>query len=686
MTQRFIALSSIMVLVMIQILSFLPQQINAAALTNGATIAVVDQDDKKIVPITAVEVEEGQTAFDILKEVTGEQEVALDYSIHEQFGAMIGGIGEVAPEGYDYWGFIINGEEAQVGASSYVVEKGDSLLFKIISYPAEKVNITVSAMDSLDHSIFNETVQVVKGASAFDALKLAGKTAAVKVDAAIDPVYWAYINNIGEAKLGEYEYWSTYMNENYMTEGLSSYLVKEGDHLNLTVESWAPPTDDDNGTGEEEGETPDTGGETPEGENEQQPDPTLPPAADPVTEEQVATAIQSATQFISKQGVKDEFGAIAIKAAGKEIPQQYIDNLKKSIITNEGNYRNVTDYERIVLALSAAGIDAANFAGYNLIEKIHSNERMTNQGNNGVIYALLALDSGDYDVPNDAKWTRESLVNYLLDQQLDNGGWSLYGSKASVDITGMALTALAPYKGQAKVQGAIDQAVAWVSSVQDENGGFSDDSNGGDASETTAQVIIGLASVGINPTEERFTKQPVDTFAESLDSPSSGVNLIQHLLTFKQDDGGFAHLQGGESDMMASSQALLALASYDNYLTNKGSIYQFTKPMIEVAPTPEQIDGKDETPTVDENEDETPTVDKNEGEKPTKEEAQQNTDTVVKDEVENTNENKVVTKSEGHKLPNTATPLFNLLATGGTLLVIGSTVLIYTQRRQAKKA
>ena len=62
----------------------------------------------------------------------------------------------------------------------------------------------------------------------------------------------AYINNIGETKLGDYEYWGTYMNENYMDEGLSSYPVKEGDHLKLTVESWAPPTDDDNGTGEEE--------------------------------------------------------------------------------------------------------------------------------------------------------------------------------------------------------------------------------------------------------------------------------------------------------------------------------------------------------------------------------------------------------------------------------------------------
>jgi hypothetical protein len=533
----------------------------------------------------------------------------------------------------------------------------------------------VSAQDQKGNSILDETVEVVKGASSYDALKLAGKTAGVSVDTAIDPAWFAYVNNIGDVELGEYDYWSTYINEGYMQEGLSADIVEEGDHLELIVESWIPPTEgEDNGSGEEgeDGSEPDTGNETPEEDNGSNPDSEQIPEIDPVTKEQVNTAIQSTSQYLSKKGINDEFAAVAMKAAGEEVPQQYIEKIKEDITASKGVYRNVTDYERIVLGLTAAGIDATNFVGYNLLEKIYSNERMTNQGNNGVIYALLAYDSGNYEIPNEAKWTREKLVNYLLDQQLENGGWSLFGTNASVDITGMALTALAPYKSQSNVQAAIDKAVAWVSSVQDSNGGFSDDTNGGDASETTAQVIIGLASVGVNPTEERFTKQAGEVSVASLDSASKGVNLIQHLLTFKQADGGFAHIQGDGSNFMASAQALLALTAYDYYLSNKSSIYQFSKPEVEIEPD-----------LVEDNE-ETPVVENNDTKEPTKIVDQPNTDTTDDNkESKKSNESNV---TGGHSLPDTATPLFNLLVVGGTLLVIGLTVLVYSNRRQINKA
>ncbi|MGM0877211.1 MAG: DUF4430 domain-containing protein [Bacillota bacterium] len=666
MSQRFFALFSIMLLVIFQVLSFVPQQVEAAALTNGATISAVDQDGNKVLPLTAVEVEDGQTAFDILKEVTEEQEVAFDYSIDPQWGAFISSIGGIIPEGNYYWGFIVNGEGAQVGASSYSINKGDSILFKVISFPAETVNVKVSAKDQKGNSILEETVEVVKGASSYDALKLAGKTVGVNIDTSIDPAWFAYINNIGDVELGEYDYWSTYMNEGYMVEGLSADIVDEGDHLELVVESWTPPTDgEDNGSGDED---EDEDSSEPDSGNETKSDPNNTPEVDPLTKEQVNTAIQSTTKYILKKGINDEFAAVALKATEEDVPQQYIEKIKLDIIAKNGVYRNVTDYQRIVLGLTAAGIDATNFAGYDLIKKIYSNERMTNQGNNGVIYALLAYDSGNYEIPNNAEWKREKLVNYLLDQQLENGGWSLFGSTASVDITGMSLTALAPYKEQENVQAAINKAVEWISSVQDSNGGFSNDTNGGDASETTAQVIIGLASVGVNPTEERFTKQAGDLKISSLGTGSTGVNLIQHLLTFKQEDGGFAHLQGDDSNLMASTQALLALTAYDYYLSGKGSIYQFNKPELEVAPVP--VVDKEETPESDKNEvDESKNV-----------EDQPNTDKPINKKVENES-----TTSEGHRLPNTATPLFNLLAGGGTLLVIGSTIFIYSNRRKTNK-
>ena len=69
------------------------------------------------------------------------------------------------------------------------------------------------------------------------------------------------------------------------------------------------------------------------------------------------------------------------------------------------------------------------------------------QGVNGAIFALLALDAGQYEVPvnTDAKTqaTRELYVQKILDSQLSDGGWNIAGTAADADLTAMALQALA---------------------------------------------------------------------------------------------------------------------------------------------------------------------------------------------------------------------------------------------------
>ncbi|MBO1510966.1 DUF4430 domain-containing protein [Metabacillus bambusae] len=674
LSNRGIALFSITLLVLFQILSFFPQQVDAKELTNGVIITALDKDGTTALPLTAVEFEEGQTALDVLIEATDFHEKDLNYQMFDGLGAFITQIGAASPpaNSYDYWwGFYVNGEyPLNEGVSSYKVKNGDSILLKIIDATSDTVNVRVSANDINQDTIFDQTVEIVNGASAYDALRLASKTAKNPVQAKIDTSLLASLKSIGQVGLSDSEYWAQYMNKNFMDVGVSSYPVNEGDHLEVKVESFAIPTEGEENESVDEGEdNPDTGGETPVEDTGTEPK----PDQTPVTQEQVRAAVQSTKQFLSKSAINDDFTAVALEVAGGDVPQEYIDRLKEEIIEKEGIYRNVTDYERFVIGLTAAGIDPTNFAGYNLVEKIYSNERMINQGNNGVIYALLAYDSGNYEIPSDAKWTSEKLVNYLLDQQLDKGGWSLFGTSASVDITGMALAALAPYKEQENVQAAINKAVEWIASVQDSNGGFSDDTNGGDASETTAQVIIGLTSVGVDPTDERFTKQKGDMVVASLDSgASTGVNLIQHLLTFKQSGGGFAHISGGDTNTMASTQALLALTAYDYFLTDKGSIYQFSKPEV-VVDSDEIVDNEV-----------TPTPDKSvEIEESLNEEKQPETKSVATTVVNKKESDQEVLK--GQPLPNTATPLFNLLAAGGTLLVIGSTVLVYSNRRQTNK-
>ena len=113
------------------------------------------------------------------------------------------------------------------------------------------------------------------------------------------------------------------------------------------------------------------------------------------------------------------------------------------------------------------------------------------QGLNGPIWALIALDCGAYDIPQCAdgeeQTTREGLVAEILSAQCADGGWTLMGDVSDVDMTAMALTALAAYQEDAEVKTAVDAALAYLSGVQQADGGFM--SWGESNSESCAQVI-----------------------------------------------------------------------------------------------------------------------------------------------------------------------------------------------------
>ena len=170
-----------------------------------------------------------------------------------------------------------------------------------------------------------------------------------------------------------------------------------------------------------------------------------------------------------------------------------------------------TDNSRIIIALTAIGKDVTNVGGYNLLAGLSDLEFVKYQGNNGPIWALLALDSGNYPVPSGGTVTRQALIDEILRVQTSDGGWTVYGDKADSDMTGMALTALAPYYTKdLKVQEAIDKAVARLSEMQDEDGGYSTSYDGTTkiaTSESISQVVTALSALGINAdTDPRFVK------------------------------------------------------------------------------------------------------------------------------------------------------------------------------------
>lgn len=253
----------------------------------------------------------------------------------------------------------------------------------------------------------------------------------------------------------------------------------------------------------------------------------------------------------------------------------YIEE-NKGILTNTSKY---TEYSKRILVLTAEGKDARNVGGYNLFKYISDLSLVKEQGLNGPIWALLAVNCHpEYSFPKNSSAKEQNseaaLVSFLLQSELSGGGWALIGSNPDSDITGMALQALAPYyhrDGYENVTAAIDRALAVLSNMQNNDGGYS--TMGVETEESCAQVITALCSLGIDPeTDARFIK--------------GGHWTIENLISYHIDGSGFMHVKAGAGnnggaaagtlDGMATEQGYYALVAYQRMKNGKTSLYDMS--------------------------------------------------------------------------------------------------------------
>ncbi|MHC6181166.1 Ig-like domain-containing protein [Clostridium sp. JNZ X4-2] len=260
---------------------------------------------------------------------------------------------------------------------------------------------------------------------------------------------------------------------------------------------------------------------------------------------------------------------LALYKADKDTVSNYVDNLKEALKTP-----TIGTYEKGVLGLLAEGKDPTNFEGVNLVENIYNcdEQTMKNGGMNIYLYALLALDAANFYVPQNAVWTREKLIDAILsDSSRQNGAWYSNVNQwtpgaeekyvMDPDTTAVALSALAPYYYKnSEVKSAVDSAVQKLSDEQNEDGGFTS-CYGGENSNSTEMVIIGLCDNGINPTtDSRFIKNenPIDA-------------LLRYAVS---DKSGFGYTDSNSVNVYATNQGLEALVSYKLLTEGKGSVYK----------------------------------------------------------------------------------------------------------------
>lgn len=285
-----------------------------------------------------------------------------------------------------------------------------------------------------------------------------------------------------------------------------------------------------------------------------------------------------------------EWTVLSLARSGIKVPKKYYEDYYKRVEKTVKDAKGIlhrmkfTEYSRVILALTAINKDVTDVGGYNLLSYLSDFDNVKKQGINGPIFALIAFDAGNYDIPIDKKasvqTTRQGIIDFILDKEIHKGtskagGWALSGTDPDPDITFMAIQSLANYRDQKEVKEAVDRALKIMSKKQLSTGGYN--SWGTENCESTAQAIVALTALGIDiDTDSRFIKT---------DKKGNKKTLMDGMMQFYCKGGGFAHVNegydgGGGSgtglNAMATDQGMYALDAYYRYINGKNKLYNMT--------------------------------------------------------------------------------------------------------------
>ncbi len=283
-------------------------------------------------------------------------------------------------------------------------------------------------------------------------------------------------------------------------------------------------------------------------------------AADALDEDISRTASALARTVSGELGVGDEWTVLALRAAGASAD---FESYAANALLGGSSVGDTVERQRVALTLYSLGHGGESYVADTPDKTVFDENGIMSYifglhlANNGVIGARASAD----------------IIAELDARRNGDGGWSVFGSASDVDVTAMALSALAPNKGTPAADELIDGALALLSSRQNDDGGFS--SFGTENCESSAQVIIALASLGIDPDgDPDFTK--------------NGHTVYSALAAFRTEDGGYRHTANGEGNRTATVQALLALTAYRRYIGGKSPLFVFDTDAS--APTPAPVE------------------------------------------------------------------------------------------------
>lgn len=237
----------------------------------------------------------------------------------------------------------------------------------------------------------------------------------------------------------------------------------------------------------------------------------------------------------------------------------------------------MTNIDRKIMTLTARGIDCSKLSKYNNGEPF-----IDAKGNkvddlaavlynysggytiNGPIFALNALDMGNYTIPENAVWTREKLLETILNHKYLSDGFGL-------DMVTMLMQSIAPYQND-PVYGERVKAKLWegFDIVMDSFGTDPFDNpfgvqwGGVYTSEGASQIICALSAMGVDVhTDVRLNNGEDSVLTSFLNYADFG-------------EGYFSHSNTTPKNAMATYQGCYATQWYLGFLEGGGAGHPYS--------------------------------------------------------------------------------------------------------------
>ena len=240
----------------------------------------------------------------------------------------------------------------------------------------------------------------------------------------------------------------------------------------------------------------------------------------------------------------------------------------------------MTDFDHTIMMLTAMGINASKLDQYttpdnpfkdakgNVITDLTACLYNYSGGYtiNGPIFALIALDMGEYTIPKNAVWTREKLLETILDHKYGSDGFG-------VDMVGMLMQSIAPYQDDPvygeRVKAKLEEGIGLflgegkASTVDPMQPDFTFGGFGYQSSESAAQAICALSAAGVDcHTDPRF-------------SDGKGNSALTAFLAYA-DGEYFAHTMSVPKNAMATYQGCYTVQWYLGFLQNGGAGHPYS--------------------------------------------------------------------------------------------------------------